>query len=250
VSAEAIADAAPVVTQSDEVAIAPVVEQPAQAPAARVEPGLEPVVEVTPPPAAEAPSAAAIAETGETESQPATPAATGEAEPVHVVQPKADADVTPARAADEAQVQAQADTAEQPSTASSVAQVAPSEAGEIEKQAVVEAPAPVAQPAVETPVTEPASVEAKPEAQPEAAKVEADPVAADLATVEPSTIMLPNGRAPNDPREVRRRKREAEAAAAAAAAAAQAAADQAISAAPSERASELPASTEVHKPHG
>ena len=76
-------------------------------------------------------------------------------------------------------------------------QQAPEPVVEVEVAPEVEAPAPVAveapAPAAEAPAVEPAAVEA--------------PV-----------VTLSNGRAPNDPREVRRRKREAEAAAAAQAA--------------------------------
>ncbi|MGM3218005.1 hypothetical protein ACSQ5K_25270 [Pseudomonas sp. PhalM4] len=66
--------------------------------------------------------------------------------------------------------------------------------------------------------------------------VEPAPVEAPVA-VEPATVMLANGRAPNDPREVRRRKREAEAAAKAAQEAAAASEEPALEAA------------DEHKPH-
>ena len=103
------------------------------------------------------------------------------------------------------------------------------EAVEPSIEPVVEvAPQPVEQPAeVVAPVVEAA---AQPEAQPEAQPVVEAPApvaveapapvveapAAEPAPVEAPAVTLSNGRAPNDPREVRRRKREAEAAAAAA----------------------------------
>jgi ribonuclease E len=78
-------------------------------------------------------------------------------------------------------------------------------------------------------------IEAQPEAVAEPAPVVVEPAAIEApAAVEPATVMLANGRAPNDPREVRRRKREAEAAAAA-----------------QEAATEEPAleAADEHKPH-
>ncbi len=81
------------------------------------------------------------------------------------------------------------------------------EAGEIEQAPAAVDTAPVAeQPA---PV-----VEAQPEVVAEPAPVVVEPAQVEAPVeVEPATVMLVNGRAPNDPREVRRRKREAEAAA-------------------------------------
>ncbi|BDB21452.1 hypothetical protein cym2001_48170 [Pseudomonas sp. CYM-20-01] len=86
--------------------------------------------------------------------------------------------------------------------------------------AVEEAPAPVAEVVVAepAPVVEPApAVEPAPVVE---APVVAE-VAAPVVEAAPVSALTENGRAPNDPREVRRRRKEAEAAAAAAAAAAQ-----------------------------
>ncbi|MGH8381191.1 ribonuclease E [Pseudomonas sp.] len=127
---------------AEEVAIAPVVEQPLSHPVAAAEPSIEPVVEAAPQPVVEAPVEVTVV---------AEPAVETPREPEVVQAPVVE----------------------------------------------VEAVRPVA--------AEPAPVVAE------------QAPAAEPAVVETPVVILPSGRAPNDPREVRRRKREAEAAAAAAA---------------------------------
>lgn len=108
-------------------------------------------------------------------------------------------------------VEAQPVVAEQPA-AEPVAQAPVVEEKAIEPVQEAPAPAPVAEPAVvvEEPVAaqHPAQVE---EPAPVAAPVVAEePAPAVEAEAAPVSTLTSNGRAPNDPREVRRRKREAE----------------------------------------
>ncbi|VVP64625.1 Ribonuclease E [Pseudomonas fluorescens] len=198
------------------VAETPVVEAPVvEAPVAETSVVEAPVVEATTP--IEAPVVPEVEVAQAPEAQPEVEVAAVEPAPVVEPQPVVEAVVeAPAVEAAPEVREAREVREEQTAFQWTAEPAAPVEAPE-PAPVVEEAPAPVA----EVVVAEPAPV-VEPTPVVEAAPVVEAPVVAEVAApvieAAPVSALTENGRAPNDPREVRRRRKEAEAAAAAAAA--------------------------------